>query len=160
MNGLAQEMLPVDAFSAVVADILVEGIDQLELPWWYHRLKINSIPTKGDSKADYYFMGDRQMPKELRETLEFLAPTIDGWKPAEICLNRYEVGNGMPEHIDLAKYRHNMVIPLSNHGDGLKVHDVFYEDRPGQGIIMPFKSPPHEVPPVKHRRYTLIYLYE
>lgn len=160
MSGLAQETLPVDVFSSPVAEALIEGIEQLDIKWWFHRLKINSIPTKGDRKADYYFMGDRQMPKDLRATLEHLAPIIDKWKPAEICLNRYEVGNGMPEHIDLAKYRHNMVIPLSNHGDGLQIGETFYVDNPGKGLILPFKSPPHEVPPVKHRRYTLIYLYE
>jgi hypothetical protein len=135
-------------------------VETLPITQWYHRLKINSKPTKGDPTADYWFMGDRQMPKELRDHLLALAPTIDGAKPEEICLNRYEVGNGMPEHVDIAMYRYNMVIHLSDHGDGLLVGDVFYVDKPGQGVIMPFKSPPHEVPPVKHRRYTLIYLYE
>lgn len=130
------------------------------MSYWYHRNKINSRPTKGDPTADYYFMGDKQQPKELRDTLFGLAPTIDGMKPAEACLNRYEIGTGMPEHIDIAMYRHNMVIPLCDKGDGLLVEDKFYVDVPGQGLIMPFKSPPHEVPPVKHKRYTLIYLYE
>jgi hypothetical protein len=100
------------------------------------------------------------MPKDLRDHLFALAPTIDGEKPAEACINRYEIGNGMPEHVDIAMYRHNMVIPLSNNGDGLLVSGKFYVDVPGSGLIMPFKSPPHEVPPVTHRRYTLIYLYE
>lgn len=160
MNGLAQDLLPVDAFSAQIAEILVEGIDQLAIGWWAHRRKINSIPTAGTSVADYFFMGDKQMPKELKEALFELAPVIDGWKPKEACLNRYEIGTGMPQHIDLASYRHNMVIPLCDYGDGLLVGDKFYVDNPGKGCIMPFKSPPHEVPPVKHRRYTLIYLYE
>ncbi|AEH03579.1 DNA endonuclease [Pseudomonas phage PhiPA3] len=105
-------------------------------------------------------MGDRQQPTELRKFLYDLAPIIDGWKPTEMCLNKYEVGNGMPEHIDLAMYRHNMVIALCDHGDGLLINGEFYVDTPGQGVILPFKSPPHEVPPVKTRRYVLIYLYE
>lgn len=105
-------------------------------------------------------MGDGQQPKELRDTLFKLAPTIDGMKPVEACLNRYEVGTGMPEHIDIAMYRYNMVIPLCDNGDGLIVDGVFHVDVPGEGLIIPFKSPPHEVPLVKHRRYTLIYLYE
>lgn len=160
MNTLAQDLLPVDAFSAQIAKELVDYIDPLAITWWFHRDKINSIPTKGTVEADYYFMGDRQMPKELKVALTKIAPIIDGWKPTEICLNRYEIGSGMPEHIDKAMYRHNMVLPLCDHGDGLLVGDKFYVDRPGSGMIMPFKSPPHEVPPVKHRRYTLIYLYE
>jgi hypothetical protein len=153
-------MLPVVAFSGQSAAELVQYVDTLPITQWFHRLKINSKPTKGDPTADYWFMGDRQMPKELYAHLLALAPTIDGAKPEEICLNRYEVGNGMPEHVDIAMYRYNMVIPLSDHGDGLLVEGVFHADKPGQGVIMPFKSPPHEVPPVKHRRYTLIYLYE
>lgn len=160
MRNLAQDLLPTVAFSAQISKILVEGIDSLKLSWWFHRDKINSIPTAGTTKADYYFMGNGQMPKELHSVLLELAPTIDGWKPTEICLNRYEPGNGMPQHVDIAMYRYNMVIPLSDNGDGLLVGDTFYVDNPGSGLIMPFKSPPHEVPPVKHRRYTLIYLYE
>lgn len=160
MSGLVQDLLPVDAFSAQVSEILIEHIDQLPMGYWFHRKKINSIPTKGISAADYFFMGNNQMPKVLSDILFQLAPTIDGQKPLEACLNRYEIGNGMPEHVDKAMYRHNMVIPLCDHGDGLLVNGEFYVDNPGKGLIMPFVSPPHEVPPVTKRRYTLIYLYE
>lgn len=160
MKHLAQELLPVVAFSAQTSSNIIDYVELLPITQWYHRLKINSKPTKGDPTADYWFMGDKQMPNDLKAHLMELAPTIDGNKPEEICLNRYEIGNGMPEHVDIAMYRHNMVIPLSDHGDGLLVDGQFYVDKPGQGLIMPFKSPPHEVPPVKHRRYTLIYLYE
>ena len=160
MKRLAQEVLPVVAFSAQNASEVVEYLEELPITRWFHRLKINSKPTKGDPTADYWFLGDRQMPKELRDHLFALAPTIDGELPIEACVNRYEIGTGMPEHVDIAMYRHNMVIPLSDHGDGLMVGDKFYVDVPGSGLIMPFKSPPHEVPPVTQRRYTLIYLYE
>ncbi|ABY63051.1 DNA endonuclease [Pseudomonas phage 201phi2-1] len=160
MKKLEQKLLPVVAFGPDDAKQIIEYVETLDPSYWFHRLKINSIPTKGTNKANYWFMGDGQMPKALKEYLNELAPTIDGFKPAEICLNRYEVGNGMPEHIDQAFYRYNMVIPLSNHGDGLFVEDEWYVDRPGSGLIMPIKSPPHHVPDVKHRRYTLIYLYD
>lgn len=160
MKRLAQELLPVEAFSAQTSKNLIDYMEELPIERWFHRLKINSKPTKGDPTADYWFMGDRQMPKELRDHLFDLAPTIDGEKPTEACVNRYEVGNGMPEHIDIAMYRYNMVIALSDHGDGLLIEGEFHVDEPGKGVIMPFKSPPHEVPPVTHRRYTLIYLYE
>lgn len=160
MNGLAQDLLPVDAFSGQIAKLIVEYLETLPDPYWFHRDKINSKPTAGTNKADYYFMGNRQMPAEFRDVLMALAPTIDKYKPKEICLNRYEIGTGMPEHVDIAMYRHNMVLPLCDLGDGLLVGDKFYKDNPGSGLIMPFKSPPHQVPPVKHKRYTLIYLYE
>lgn len=160
MKKLAQELLPVVAFSADIAKQIVDYLEVLPSGYWFHRLKINSIPTKGTTDADYWFMGDGQMPKDLKECLRTLAPMIDGYGPTEICLNRYEVGNGMPEHIDRAFYRYNMVIPLSDYGDGLFVEDQWYVDKPGSGLIMPIKSPPHHVPPVKHKRYTLIYLYD
>lgn len=160
MKTLAQELLSVVAFSAPSAAEIIEYLEELPEARWFHRLKINSKPTKGDPTADYWFLGNHQMPKELSDHLFALAPTIDGQKPEEACINKYEIGCGMPEHVDIAMYRHNMVIPLSDHGDGLLVGDKFYVDVPGAGLIMPFKSPPHEVPPVTHRRYTLIYLYE
>lgn len=160
MKQLGQELLRVDAFSAHNAADVVAYLEELPEARWFHRLKINSKPTKGVADADYWFLGDRQMPKELKEHLTYLAPSIDGEKPSEICVNRYEVGNGMPEHIDVALYRYNMAIALCEHGDGLFIEDTFYEDRAGSGVIFPFKSPRHEVPPVTKRRYTLIYLYE
>lgn len=160
MKSLGQDLLPVVAFSAQISKSIVDRCETLEPLRWFNRLKINSIPTKGDPKADYWFLGERQMPKDLKDYLTYLAPVIAGEKPYEICINRYEIGNGMPEHIDIAQYRHNMVIALSDHGDGLNINDVFHVDVPGSGVILPFKSPPHEVPPVTHRRYTLIYLYE
>lgn len=160
MKKLGQELLTVDAFGADIAEQLVAYLEELPTGYWYHRLKINSIPTKGTTEADYWFMSDGQMPKDLRTFLQSLAPTIDGFGPTEICLNRYEIGHGMPEHIDRAFYRYNMVIPLCDNGDGLFVDGKWYVDKPGSGLIMPLKSPPHEVPPVKHKRYTLIYLYD
>lgn len=160
MKNLAQEPLMVDAFSADYAFNIIDYLETLPRPYWYHRLKINSIPTKGTTDADYWFMGDGQMPQELKRHLATLAPLIDGYGPTEICINRYEPGNGMPEHIDQAFYRYNMVIPLSDHGDGLMMGGKLYVDKPGSGIILPIKSQPHEVPPVTQRRYTLIYLYD
>lgn len=150
----------METFSADIAKGIVDFLETLNPLYWFHRTKINSRPTKGVTEADYYFMGDRQQPPELRDYLTKLAPTIDGFKPTEICINKYEVGSGMPEHIDAAMYSHNMVIALSDHGDGITIAGEFYRDVPGKGWIMPISSPPHEVTPVKFKRYTLIYLYD
>lgn len=160
MKYLAQDVLPVDAFSPEIAKQLVEYVKALPEIYWYHRTMINSIPTQGTKEADYWFLGDGQMSSELRECLRTLAPTIDGFKPKELIINRYEVGTGMPEHIDKAFYMHNMVIALSDNNDGLTINGEFIVDQPGKGWIMPIKSPPHAVPPVKHQRFTLIYLYD
>ncbi|WDS62253.1 hypothetical protein [Pseudomonas phage D6] len=99
------------------------------------------------------------MPKALREVLWALAPDIERCPLGEVCVNRYEPGTGMPEHIDRAYYRHNMVIALNDDGDGIEISGVFHQDRPGEGVVFPIKSEPHGVPPVSKRRYVLIYLY-
>lgn len=160
MNNLGQELSKAVVFSAEVAEALVAYIRNLPLGYWFNRKKINSIPTKGTKKADYWFMGDGQQPKELREYLFSIAPIIDGQKPVEACLNMYDEGEGMPEHIDIALYRYNMVIALCDNGDGLYLEDEFIVDEPGRAIIFPAKTPPHHVPPCKHLRFALIYLYK
>lgn len=99
------------------------------------------------------------MPAELRKTLFSLAPNLPRTFVEEVCVNRYEVGFGMPEHIDLAQYQYNMVVALCDNGDGVNIEGVFHVDEPGKGIIFPRKSAPHDVPPVKHQRYVIIFLY-
>lgn len=147
------------AFSKETAEAIVSVLETLPDAYWYHRLKINSIPTNGTSESDYWFMGHNQMPGELREALWDLAPSIPKSILEEVCINRYEVGFGMPEHIDLAVYQYNMVVALSDNGDGVNIMGEFHVDQPGKGICFPRKSDPHEVPPVKHKRYVIIFLY-
>jgi hypothetical protein len=149
----------VAVFSADLAEAIVGALEALPPAYWYQRSKINSIPTKGVSECDYGFLGHNQMPKELRELLWDLAPSIPKAFLEEVCVNRYEVGTGMPEHIDLAEYQYNMVVALSNNGDGCTVMDEFFVDVPGKGMVFPRKSEPHAVPPVKHKRYVIIFLY-
>uniref|UniRef100_A0AB39CCV6 DNA endonuclease n=1 Tax=Pseudomonas phage RVTF4 TaxID=3236931 RepID=A0AB39CCV6_9VIRU len=147
------------AFSTDIAKVIRDVLEEIPDGYWVNRKKINSIPTEGITDADYWFLGDRQMPKELRELLWGLAPTIERVPLGEVCVNRYEPGNGMPEHIDRAYYRHNMVIALNDDGDGIEINGVFYPDSPGKGVIFPIKSEPHKVPPVATRRYVIIFLY-
>ncbi|QBX32317.1 hypothetical protein [Pseudomonas phage PA1C] len=160
MNSLAQETSKAVVFSQPVSERLVEYLKALPRARWYNRKKINSIPTKGTVEANYWFLGNGQMPKELSDYLFEIAPTINGIKPKEACVNMYEVGFGMPEHIDIAMYRFNVVIALCDNGDGLDLNGEFIPDVPGRAVIFPAKTPPHSVPPVKHLRFVLIYLYE
>jgi len=150
----------VEAFSKEECAYLIQEIEAFEAPRWFHRDKINSIPTKGSNITDYYFCGDRQQPKAFNEYLRSLAPKIKGTWLGEAVINRYDVGGHMPEHIDHAQYRFNMVIPLCDNGDGLYCGETFHEDDAGNGVIFPARSEPHSVPPVKHRRYVVIFLYE
>lgn len=142
-----------------VADVLkrLEAFDEGK---WFHRKKINSRPTQGVVEADYFFCGDRQQPKDFNEFIRSLAPKIPGTLLGEACVNRYLVGGGMPEHIDIAMYRYNVVVTLNALGDGVEINGVFYPDVAGQAVQFPAKSPPHRVPAVKNKRYVIIYLYE
>lgn len=160
MKQLAQELLRVDVFSPEVCKSIVEYVETLPETRWYFRGKINSLPTTQGVKASYWFLGDKQQPKELSDYLFKIAPRIDGQAPVEACINRYHVGDYMPEHIDIALFRHNMVVQLTDTGDGLLLGDEFVKDVPGKATIFPANSGPHSVPPVKALRYILIYLYE
>lgn len=150
----------MELYSKEFCELVRDYVNTLPAGRWAHRLKINSLPTAGTEECDYWFLGDKQQPKEFSDFLFGMAPLVDGAKPVEAIINRYEVGGGMAEHIDIAVYRTNLVVMLSNNDDGIIVEDVFYKDDPGKAIIFPFKSPPHSVPPVKKQRFVLIYLYE
>lgn len=154
-----RERSKVVAFSADIAKALRDVLEELPNEYWFHRDHINSIPTQGTTEADYWFLGERQMPKELKALLCSLAPKIERVPLGEVCVNRYEPGTGMPEHVDRAYYRHNMVIALNDDGDGIEINGEFFADIPGSGVVFPIKSEPHRVPPVSTRRYVVIFLY-
>lgn len=149
----------MDAFSTDIAEAIKAVLEEISEDRWFNRKKINSMPTQGTTDADYWFMGDGQMPKDLREILWKLAPKIERVPLGEVCVNRYEPGNGMPEHIDRAQYRHNMVVALNDDGDGIEISGVFQADVPGKGVVFPIRSEPHRVPPVSKRRFVVIFLY-
>lgn len=156
----AQERFQVVLFSKGIAQAVVDALDALPVAYWYHRLKINSIPTGGDPTCSYHFLGHNQMPKVLREALWDLAPAIPGAVLREVCCNWYAPGEGMPEHRDLASYQHNVVVALNDNGDGVIINDDFFPDIPGLATVFPRLSEPHMVPAVKHKRYVLIFLYD
>lgn len=160
MKSSDRVLLGVELFSKGLCDDLIEYINVLPKARWTHRTQLRSIPTAGTDVCDYWFLGDAQQPKEFNEFLISIAPIVDGFKPKETIVNRYEPGGGMSEHIDMAPYRTNMLVMLSNNDDGVEVDKEFYKDDPGKAVIFPFKSPPHRVPPVKQQRFVLIYLYE
>lgn len=157
---LAEGQLREVVFSKHECEELLGKIQQIESARWFRRLKINSIPTQGTTVADYYFLGDKQQPKEFNVYLRALAPKLEGVVLQEACINRYDVGQYMPEHRDITQHRFNMVIALNEDGDGITILDDFFPDVQGMATIFPYASKPHSVPPVKHQRYIVIYLYE
>lgn len=150
----------MDAFSEAECEELLCRLAGFHPARWFHRPKVNSLPTGGDPTSDYFFCGNRQQDREFSEYLKSLAPVIEGATLSEWCVNRYDVGGYMPEHFDHDRHRYNMTIPLCGSGDGVTIDGVFREDVPGQGIVFRGVGLPHEVKPVKHQRYVIIYLYE
>ncbi|MGG4591679.1 hypothetical protein ACLPJK_25830 [Pseudomonas aeruginosa] len=156
-------------FSKAQCEELLNHVQAFEPGRWHRRLKINSLPTTevgrtdhffAGTQADYYFCGDANQPPEFNALFRAMAPVIEGHFLTEAIINRYEIGQGMAEHVDRALYRVNLVIPLVECGDGLFVEDVWYEDIAGAGVYFKSNSPRHYVPPVKSQRFLAIYLYE
>jgi hypothetical protein len=160
MKPTDREPQRVVVFSKEECEYLIQELNDFHPARWFHRPKINSIPTSGTDAAEYYFCGDKQQPRDFNAYLRSIAPEIEGATLGEAVINKYPVGGFMSEHIDIAQYRYNMPIPLQSLGDGLFLGDTFIEDDAGVGTIFPAKSPPHEVPVVKHLRYLVIYLYD
>jgi hypothetical protein len=157
-------MVPVSsqavAFSKETALALAAECERLEEPRWFKRHKINSIPTTvGNTAASYWFLGDKQQPKAFNQLLRDLAPVIPGIKLDEAIINRYLPGDFMPEHIDRSLAFVNVVIPLTDTGEGLTRAGELVVDQPGVAHLFPATSVPHAVPPVTKLRYSLIYLY-
>lgn len=160
MKSTGPSPLLVDVYSKDFCDSLVEEIEEFHTARWVLRDHISSIPTKGTNKSHYYFCGDRQQPKDFNQAIRAVAPVIEGHELGEVCINRYDVNGYMPEHIDAADYRYNIVVALCEKGDGITVEGEWLEDKAGQAVVFPAFSVPHEVPPVKSKRYVLIFLYE
>ncbi|MNC35635.1 hypothetical protein D3C75_841240 [compost metagenome] len=160
MKPTALNKLQVVQFSKDVCDNLIRQLGEMHEARWYHRAKINSRPTTQGTTASYDFLGDRQQPKEFNQLLRSLAPVYAGLELTEAIINRYRPGDYMPEHIDVQRYRKNLVIPLCADGDGVEIEGVFYPDVLGEGVCFSEVSTPHAVPPVRSLRYVAIFLYE
>lgn len=160
MKHTGHDPLLVDVFSKEFCESMVAEIREFHEARWFHRAKVNSRPTSGDPTASYDFCGDHQQPKDFEEAARAVAPIIEGCTLDEVVINRYNVGDYMPEHVDISLHRYNVVIALSDEGDGLFIGDEWHEDVPGRATIFPAYSAPHGVPPVKSQRFVLIYLYE
>jgi hypothetical protein len=144
------------------ATSLFDLATQIEEPRWISRKNLSYGRGIEGADCNYDFCGHAQMSKENKDLLKSLAPKFDGFKLAEVAINRYRVGGYLGKHKDRHYYRRNLVIALQELKDGLYIDDnnEFIEDIAGQGVLFEGVGPAHSVPPVKNLRYTLIYLYE
>lgn len=155
--------LPFQSHPGVIpADLCKDIWDRLEeVPacYWEHRTSMMAGRAYPGETCDYYWTGNKSMPKDLLQILTDIAPRQDGWELAEVCVNKYYPGNYIGKHKDRAMYPINLIIPLQSGDDGVVVDDVLYKDNAGQANIFYGVSPAHHVPPVKSKRYLLIFLY-
>ena len=160
MKPTAHEKLRVAVFSKETCEAILAQLVGMEEPRWFHRTRTYGLPTEGVLTASYSFLGDRQQPKAFNRFLRELAPEYPGLTLQEACINRYQPGDYIPEHVDVHMFRKNLVIALCEQGDGIEIEKIFYPDVQGEGVAFGVRSVPHKVPPVKHLRYVVIYLYD
>lgn len=160
MKHMEHAKLREVVFSKETCDQIKAELDGLEEARWFHRTQTYGQPTEGIRSADYYFLGDRQQPRDFNARIRALAPVYPGMELQEACVNRYLPGNYLPEHIDVHMFRKNLVIALCEEGDGIEIEKIFYPDVKGEGVAFGVRSVPHKVPAVKKLRYVLIYLYD
>lgn len=127
--------------------------------------KSNTIPIRSDGLTGSYRSAlNKTIPKNIYEMLKLAAPTIQDHWLEEIVINKYNIGDSIPPHYDKHLYRKFVLIFLSESGDGLTIHhndkEIFIEDKLGYGLEFTGVDTLHEVKPVKHKRYSLIYLYQ
>lgn len=127
--------------------------------------KSHTIPIRsGGLTGSYKSALNKTIPKDIYQTLKNSAPKIENHWLEEIVINKYNIGDSIPPHYDKHLYRKFVLIFLSENKDGLTIHhndkEIFIEDKKGMGLEFTGIDVLHEVKPVKHKRYTLIYLYQ
>lgn len=148
------------SLSPEVCDELFKEFENLHDARFVHRTYLQRGRGVSDLTCDYHCALNKTLGVAFYERLLALAPVIPGCKVAEIVVNRYSPGQGMPDHRDRTTYKHNFTIPVQATGDGVVIEDEFYPDEKGRAVVFHGIGPVHRVPPVKHKRYVLIYLYE
>jgi len=111
-------------------------------------------------ECSYSVALNKTLGKEALQKLTEIAPKFENSKLAEVVVNKYDIGDYLPDHKDKTAYTYNVLINLQDSEDGIKIEDTHYPDEEGRAIIFKDIGLTHSVPPVKNLRYTLIYLYE
>lgn len=159
-TDLVQSRRQTAIFPSDVCAELWAKLDALPEPYWVLRDRLGVHRGTGSGECHYWICGDKGLPKTLTQEIRSLAPKLRGFDLAELMVNRYNVGDYIGEHRDRHHYFRNLVIPLQANGDGLFIEDVWVEDEAGTGFMFEGIGPVHHVPPVKHKRYCVIFLYE
>lgn len=160
------EIIEIPKFSPEFCGALVSEIEKLESRRFVDRSKGTTLyRTIDQTEAKYRSVVNLDIPRPLREALIAAAPKVGSFLE-EIIINWYEPGDFIPKHIDGHQYTSFCVVPLVENGDGFSAYfdgpsgeETFFEDIVGTGILVSGNKLLHEVKPVKHKRYIVLYLY-
>lgn len=147
-------------FQPHLCNSIVEEIKELHPARWVKRTQLQVGRGVNSLDCSYSCVLNTGFGKDYLKRLSDIAPEIEGAKLAEVVVNRYDLGDYIPEHWDRTLYLYNMLINLQTGTDGIVIDGVFYPDEIGRAVIFKGAGTVHSVPPVKQTRYTLIYLYE
>lgn len=163
---MSLDVIEIPAFTAEFCKELVEAFDEFDAKRFTDRSTGNTLFRTVDRvPAKYRSMVNLDIPKHLRERLIAAAPKCGSFLE-EVIVNRYEPGDFLPKHIDSHIYPRFCVVPLVESGDGFSAYfdgvdgeETFYKDTIGTGLLVEGNKLVHEVKPVKHKRYIVLYLY-
>ena len=116
-------------------------------------------PNKGINfeVGSYYSIGDRSLPKDIRDYLCEIAPKKD-LPLTEIVINRYRKGDWIPPHEDDFGTAYCSTLHLEDSDEGLSYEGGLSKNKAGWGKEFPV-SFIHWVEPVTDPRYSVIFLY-
>jgi hypothetical protein len=160
------ELINVPQFSIEFCDSIITELDAIEDKRFTDRSRgMTLYRTVDRSAASYRSMINLDIPKSIREKLIAKAPPVGNFLE-EVIINRYHPGDFIPKHLDTHPYPKFCVVPLVESGDGFSAYfdgangeETFYEDIIGTGLLVSGTKLVHEVKPVKHKRYVVLYLY-
>lgn len=163
---MSLEVIELPAFTPDLCADVVKTLEEFDAKRFNDRSNGNTLYRTVDRvPAKYRSMVNLDIPKALREKLIKLAPRCGSFLE-EVIVNRYEPGDFIPKHIDSHHYPRFCVVPLVENGDGFSAYfdgpngeETFYEDIIGSGLLVTGNKLVHEVKPVKHKRYIVLYLY-
>lgn len=136
---------------------LNEELEQLDEAYFIDRsVHFKNAGLKGEV-GKYLSMGDRAMPKKLKEYLYSLAPERD-FPLTEVVVNRYREGDFIPPHVDDVGTAHCLLLSLEDSEEGLSTSEGLIKNKAGWCKEISVKTT-HWVEPVQLLRHTVIFLY-
>lgn len=164
---MATEIEILEIEQDLVAKLLVEVLKLPSTHWIQRQEYFQNLGTEDPDRdvGHYCSAMDMDLPVAIKDIAEEISKGMSKCELAEILINRYLEGDGIPVHQDSQGYLDIVVAPLTdNPGQGFshiyKDKEIFYEDRLGTAIKMLNLKAKHRVNKiVGDTRYSLVMLF-